>query len=80
MSTVDPSTVDPMDCSAVSPECPVEASIYGYYPSLGANAFFVAIFAICLVANVYFGIRYKTWTYMTAMVSPLHLLLPQSLD
>ena len=63
----DPKNVDPMDCLKVGPNCPVEASIYGYYPSMGANAFFVAIFAICFFGSTYFGYRYKTWTYMTAM-------------
>ena len=63
----DPKNVDPMDCLKVGPNCPVEASIYGYYPSMGANAFFVALFAICFFGSTFFGYRYKTWTYMTAM-------------
>lgn len=58
---------NPLDCNNVSPECPVEDSIYGYYPSVPANAFFLALFAICLGFNLLFGIRYKTWTYMLAM-------------
>lgn len=58
---------NPLDCNYVSSECPVEDSIYGYYPSLPANAFFLALFAICLAFNLFFGTRYKTWTYMLAM-------------
>ncbi|KAL2402415.1 Efflux pump himE [Exophiala dermatitidis] len=54
-------------CLDVSPECPVEASIYGYYPNLGANAFFVAFFATCFFLNLGLGFRYKTWTYMVAL-------------
>lgn len=49
------------------PECALDQTIYGYYPSMGANAFFCAIFGICAIANVYLGIRYKTWTYMIAL-------------
>ncbi|EXJ91245.1 hypothetical protein A1O1_04355 [Capronia coronata CBS 617.96] len=55
------------ECVDVSPECPVQASIYGYYPNLGANAFFLAFFALCLLLNLGLGIRYKTWTYMVAL-------------
>ncbi|KAL9124220.1 MAG: hypothetical protein Q9217_006427 [Psora testacea] len=55
------------NCTAVTPECPVELTIYGYYPSLGANAFFLAIFAICFIANTVLGLRFKTWTYLIAM-------------
>lgn len=55
------------ECLKVSPECPVEASIYGYYPNLGANAFFIAFFAVCFLVNLGLGFRYKTWTYMVAL-------------
>ncbi len=57
----------PQNCTAITPECPLEASIYGYYPNLGVNAFFLAAFAILTILNFAFGIRYKTWTYMIAM-------------
>ena len=55
------------DCTNITANCPVEATIYGYYPSLGANAFFAAIFAVCLIANSYFGLRHRTWTYLIAL-------------
>ncbi|KAI4711741.1 hypothetical protein J4E89_003183 [Alternaria sp. Ai002NY15] len=51
-------------CIDVSPECPVEATIYGYTPNLAANTFFAGFFGLALVAQLYFGIRHKTWTYM----------------
>lgn len=54
----------PASCTAVSLECPVEGTLYGYYPSLGWNAFFAAFFGLCFIAQVGLGIRYKTWTYM----------------
>ncbi|KAL1801190.1 hypothetical protein ACET3X_001532 [Alternaria dauci] len=63
--TVPPSA--PSWCVEVGPECPVEGTLYGYYPSLGANAFFTAFFALCLIIQVGLGIRYKTWTYMIAL-------------
>lgn len=54
-------------CQSVSPECPVEGTLYGYAPNLGANAFFAAFFGIAFIFQIYFGIRYKTWTYMIAV-------------
>lgn len=53
-------------CTAITDECTVERTIYGYYPSLGANAFFVAFFSLGFILNLAFGIRYKTWTYMVS--------------
>lgn len=59
--------VNPLLCDSVTPECPVEASIYGYYPSLFANWFFVAFFGLFTFLNVFFGWRYRTWSYMAGM-------------
>jgi len=65
-----PEHVDvPQWCVEVGPECPVEGTLYGYYPSIGANAFFAAFFGLCLVINLGLGIRYKTWTYMVSYSS-----------
>ncbi|KAK5194707.1 hypothetical protein LTR72_006020 [Exophiala xenobiotica] len=54
-------------CTDVTPQCPVEHTIYGYYPSIGANAFFTIFFLMAAVLQLYAGIRYKTWTYLLAM-------------
>ena len=55
------------NCTSISPECPVEETVYGYYPSLGANAWGTAFFGVCCIVNLFLGWRYKTWTYMIAM-------------
>lgn len=55
------------NCTNVSEYCPVDLTIYGYYPNLGANAFFCALFALCLGIQLVLGIRYKTWTYLIAL-------------
>ena len=52
------------NCTTVTPQCPVVATRYGYYPSLAANAFFAALFLLCLVAQLILGIKYKTWTFL----------------
>lgn len=54
----------PDSCKAVGPDCPIEGTIYGYWPSLEWNAFFAAFFAVACIVQVVLGIRYKTWTYM----------------
>ncbi|KAF9734367.1 hypothetical protein PMIN03_004677 [Paraphaeosphaeria minitans] len=51
-------------CESVGPQCPVEGTVYGYYPSLGWNAFFAAAFGLAFILQLGLGIRYKTWTYM----------------
>lgn len=57
----------PRTCEEVTPECPVEGTLYGYEPSIGANSFFAASFVICMIWQIICGIRYKTWTYMIAL-------------
>ena len=56
------------DCTAVSVACPVEASIYGYYPSLGGNAFLCAFFFILVPVHIVLGFRSRTtWFYSLAV-------------
>ena len=63
-----PTNYSVQNCTSVSIYCPVEFTIYGYYPSLGANAFFLAIFSLCLAVQFVLGIKFKTWTYFIALV------------
>lgn len=58
---------NPLLCDNVTPACPVEASIYGYYPNTFANYFFAAFFGLFTFLNMYLGWRYRTWTYMIGM-------------
>lgn len=58
---------NPLECLSVGPGCPVQRSLYGYYPSLPANAFFLAFFAVCMIANTILGTWKRTWTYLIAM-------------
>lgn len=52
------------DCEAVSPTCPVEATIYGYTPNLGGNAFYVIVFALCVLVQCYHACR--SWRFWKA--------------
>ena len=49
--------------------CDLSLAQVEYIPSIGGNSLYIAIFAICLALQIYFGIRYKTWGYMTATIS-----------
>ena len=54
------------DCTLQT--CPVSASVYGYRPSIPANAFFLAVFVLLGVAQLIQGIRRKTWFFGAMMV------------
>ncbi|KAG0647624.1 Efflux pump [Hyphodiscus hymeniophilus] len=56
------------DCTSVSLACPVEETVYGYYPSLGANAFFCAYFATFTIVNLILAFRYQTWVFGTLVI------------
>ncbi|KAK5168334.1 uncharacterized protein LTR77_006903 [Saxophila tyrrhenica] len=48
--------------------CPVELSVYGYRASLPFSATLIALYTLCAVAQTYLGWRYKTWSFMAAML------------
>jgi hypothetical protein len=49
--------------NSITLACPIEGTVYGYYPSLAWNAIYVAIFTACCIAQIVLGIRYKVKTY-----------------
>ncbi|OGM43818.1 putative RTA1 domain protein [Aspergillus bombycis] len=55
-------------CTEVAPLCPVEATTYGYYPNYGGNIFFTVFFGLCGVFQLGFGIYFRSWTLMVALV------------
>ena len=48
--------------------CPVEASVYGYRASLPFSSLLIALYALCMIAQVAMGYIYKSWGFMAAMV------------
>ena len=54
---------DTHNCVKITTECPVEYTIYGYYPNLGVNAFFCAFFAIFTTINLFLTLRFKTFFF-----------------
>ncbi|KAE8357509.1 RTA1 like protein-domain-containing protein [Aspergillus caelatus] len=55
-------------CTEVTPLCPVEATTYGYYPNYGGNIFFTVFYGLCGVFQLGFGIYFRSWTLMVALV------------
>ncbi|KAI9828621.1 MAG: hypothetical protein M1832_001724 [Thelocarpon impressellum] len=56
---------NPVECTKET--CDLKESIYGYYPNLGANVFFLVCFAILAIVQLAQGLRWKTWSYTVAM-------------
>ncbi|GAM85851.1 hypothetical protein ANO11243_038590 [Dothideomycetidae sp. 11243] len=48
--------------------CPIQASVYEYRPSLGANTIFVILFGIAMILHLLRGLRYREWFFTGAIV------------
>lgn len=48
--------------------CLLKDSTIGYQPNVGANVFYLILFVITLVVNLYFGISHRTWSFLILMV------------
>ncbi|KAJ0123206.1 parasitic phase-specific protein psp-1 [Diaporthe amygdali] len=48
--------------------CPIEASLYGYRPSLSASISFIVLYALSACIHIYLGWRWKKWFFMSCMV------------
>ncbi|SMQ50064.1 unnamed protein product [Zymoseptoria tritici ST99CH_3D7] len=53
--------------------CPMSEANFTYIPDLAGNVAYLTIFAVILVPQLYFGIRYKTWGYFVGMVGGIVL-------
>lgn len=47
--------------------CPLSMAIITYQPNYAGNTIYGVCFVILLLMQLFFGIRNKTWTYMTAV-------------
>ncbi|KAF2767283.1 RTA1-domain-containing protein [Teratosphaeria nubilosa] len=54
-------------CTEVTPQCPVEATTYGYRPHLAGNIVLLVIFGICTIAQLILGIRYRLRAFTFAV-------------
>ncbi|KAH8170414.1 RTA1 like protein [Sarocladium implicatum] len=51
------------DCDEISIRCPVSATFYGIELSGPAAIFFGVAFLLCLLVQLYFGFRARTWNF-----------------
>lgn len=50
-------------CDGLSSLCPIEATLYGYQPTLGATAFFAALFALNLLITLGLMVYSRLWSF-----------------
>lgn len=48
---------------------------FAYDPNIAANALYIAILSFCFLAQVYQGLRYRTWDFMGPMLAGIVLEL-----
>lgn len=63
-------------CKCTTAICPLQTygqAFFDYLPSLPGNSLYAAIFGICLVLQIAFGIKKKTWGFMAGMICGLVL-------
>ena len=47
--------------------CPLDWANIRYVPSLAGNAFYLALFIILLLAQIFLGVRHRAWSFMIAL-------------
>ncbi|KAL8783653.1 MAG: hypothetical protein Q9195_009327 [Heterodermia aff. obscurata] len=57
---------DPSLCTIKT--CPIDWATIQYVPSLAGNAFYLAFFVVILLSQSYLGARYRTWSFMVALL------------
>lgn len=63
--------------------CPLELDGFlfaemDYIPTLAGNALYAAIFGLLAFVQVFYGIRYRTWTFLGCMISGEFLVCLQT--
>ncbi|KAH8687526.1 RTA1 like protein-domain-containing protein [Tricladium varicosporioides] len=48
--------------------CDLSLASFDYLPTVPGNGIFAGIFALFAIIQLFFGIKYKTWGYMSAMI------------
>jgi hypothetical protein len=57
-----------MTCKQIGPGCPSDGSALGYAPNMAASVIFMGIFGLSLVGHIVLGLKYKTWSFLIAMI------------
>jgi hypothetical protein len=56
-------------CTFVNDRCPLDASYWGYQPSLGANVAFTVLFSLSTIAFLAQGVVRKRWLGFTVAMA-----------
>lgn len=51
------------NCTEVTPQCPIEATTYGYAPNLPSNIILAAIFGLCALGQATLTLRFRIWGF-----------------
>ena len=54
-----------------TPACPESWQAILYRPSVAGNSIYMVIFLLILIAQIFLGVRHKTWTFLGGMVPGL---------
>ncbi|KAH8773953.1 RTA1 like protein-domain-containing protein [Hyaloscypha finlandica] len=57
-----------IQCKQIGPDCPDDGSPLGYAPNVAASVIFVIIFNLSSICHLVQGWKYKTWSFMIAML------------
>src|SRR5947209_8218467 len=55
-------------CKEIGTRCPADGSPLGYAPNMAASIIFTGIFSLSLFGHTFLGCKYKTWSFMIAML------------
>lgn len=55
-------------CAEVTPQCPVENTIYGYAPDFVFSLEFCLIFGVCSMIQLCQMIRWRQWSFSAALL------------
>lgn len=67
-------TAIPTDTNLCTLEtCPISLANFTYLPTVPGNIVYLVIFALILFAQIFFGVRHKTWSFLGGMFGGLVL-------
>ncbi|CEL10652.1 hypothetical protein ASPCAL13768 [Aspergillus calidoustus] len=68
------STTLPTVTAPCTPDtCPIDWALIRYFPNVAGNALYLALFTMMLIAQLYHGVRFKTWSFLGCMSGGLLL-------
>ncbi|KAE9987582.1 hypothetical protein EG328_002223 [Venturia inaequalis] len=58
-----------INCTSVSPTCPISATAYGYAPTLAPNAALLTVFILVALSQIYLLTRYRLYSYSLVIIA-----------